>query len=1212
MKKITFLLLLLVVLHSQLWSEDNSFCGRTLIVVLEPEYSSFAASLDKSFFGKIEIESIKNISLITCVEAIKVMTDNKTIFKSIFKLTLPIECKANVIAVVDEINKLVGVAYAMPNYLLLPAHIPNDPHWYNPPAVAHNLWALRGGYGIRAPEAWKISVGSRNVRVGIIDTGVGKLDQTTNRIGHTDLNCNLVPGINYYCPHGMSPNPGDTSDYYSGGHGTQVAGILGAVGNNGLGTVGVNWNVTLFPYRVIDRIFAVTTHCVQAITDAINKWGIPSQRIHILNFSFEGYGETHSLPIRDMLYSFQNILFIWSAGNWGDNFDDPVRYPLIADGTFTLPNIIAVGAHDRFGQRSIWTERQTSSFSPSNTHVNLFAPGSDGWTTHTYNRFGTFRGTSMAAPYVAGVAALMLSINPSLIPAQIKLDLIASSDALTISAPGHQSFPVSKLNAFKAVLNTSSRIFTTSTNIPSGLSLFLDKGFSVKSDATVTLTNNIISHDHTGGVLPEYFGFQVFSGTLILDGCFFNSPVHLLADGPNSHIIIRNSDTNNSSDNIKSITVSNGAIIILENNSTLVLRDGSKMNLDIHSRLYIDSCSSLELKNGSHLTLNNRSELYLHGGTLSLSGRSRVTLNSASKWHASQNAHIIGHSLGHMVNQQDQIRGYSLSHPLELIEPMSQSLEIPGDRIVVNQSWVGFDTVTIKSGSNTLWDGIYFYNCHPNGDNITQPSLIRGAISGIRTIFLQNSVVNVENLLFSRNGFIYATDGSRLRIENSKITDNYNGITAEGSFLWIEDSEIVDNRGYFGVMVAYCDDPTSTIINSAIRSNEGIGLQVDHGFIRVTDTVITENSKWGIYNLSSNPIVVMGATHITNNEFSELISTHAGFPEFVWHPITFERPEIKKDSYIPETLGQLLIHTIPPFFDTIYTHHLLVDSSDDSRFEPNLSHFKFFAPVKPCIQVMYYESLQYALNGDFPAALDGFKNLIRVYPDEYQAKRALAMLPYLYNDDADKRELFDYLDQITENYLQHSITEIKAMLHIYDKQYIEAINLYQIILTDPPNNLSALLAELNAGYAYYKWIMEGNLPNRMQVDIPHKPQHYEEFLELQQSIHNKILNLGNHEDTEPHVPIVTEFSLGRNYPNPFNPETTISFALPKDRSVILSIYNVRGQLVKTLINKDMSAGTHQTIWHGTDEHGRTVSSGIYFYRLTADEFSKTQKMLLLK
>ncbi len=90
------------------------------------------------------------------------------------------------------------------------------------------------------------------------------------------------------------------------------------------------------------------------------------------------------------------------------------------------------------------------------------------------------------------------------------------------------------------------------------------------------------------------------------------------------------------------------------------------------------------------------------------------------------------------------------------------------------------------------------------------------------------------------------------------------------------------------------------------------------------------------------------------------------------------------------------------------------------------------------------------------------------------------------------------------------------------------------------------------------------------------------------------------------------FALDQNFPNPFNPTTTIRFALPEPGLVTVEIYNIMGQKVKTLISDNMEAGYHQVVWDATNDYGSPVASGIYIYRMTSGAFTEVKKMTLLK
>ena len=94
--------------------------------------------------------------------------------------------------------------------------------------------------------------------------------------------------------------------------------------------------------------------------------------------------------------------------------------------------------------------------------------------------------------------------------------------------------------------------------------------------------------------------------------------------------------------------------------------------------------------------------------------------------------------------------------------------------------------------------------------------------------------------------------------------------------------------------------------------------------------------------------------------------------------------------------------------------------------------------------------------------------------------------------------------------------------------------------------------------------------------------------------------------------IPSAYSLSQNYPNPFNPITKMNYTLPKRSKIIISIYNVLGQEVTTLLNKEQNYGYHTVTWNGADHSGRQMASGVYFARMNTNSFTQTKKMLLLK
>jgi hypothetical protein len=111
---------------------------------------------------------------------------------------------------------------------------------------------------------------------------------------------------------------------------------------------------------------------------------------------------------------------------------------------------------------------------------------------------------------------------------------------------------------------------------------------------------------------------------------------------------------------------------------------------------------------------------------------------------------------------------------------------------------------------------------------------------------------------------------------------------------------------------------------------------------------------------------------------------------------------------------------------------------------------------------------------------------------------------------------------------------------------------------------------------------------------------------------NKKLSYTDVDDQENPSGLPKEFALFQNYPNPFNPQTNIEYALPKGSQVNLVVYNILGQKIRTLVDEFQNAGMKKVMWDGKDQRGNEIPSGIYFYKLKAENYSQTKKMVILK
>jgi subtilisin family serine protease len=316
-----------------------------------------------------------------------------------------------------------GVRYAEPDYLVATDAVPNDPSFglqWGLRNTGQTVNGVRGtsGADVRAAAAWNVTTGSRSVVVAQVDTGVD--------YNHPDLKGNVWtnPGGIGGCPAGThgynvltaSCNPMDTF-----GHGTHVAGIMGAVGNNASGVAGVNWTTTILPVKFANRTGSGTTSNLLTAIDWVLTAKAAGVQVRVLNDSLTNPGDAYSQALADQIARLgdNGILFVTAAGNTKQDNDVTARYPC----NYGAANEICVAATDQKDRRagfSNWGDQT----------VDLAAPGKNIYSTLPKSGYGYMSGTSMAAPMVSGAAALLLSRDANLSTDQLKAGILAGVDPL--------------------------------------------------------------------------------------------------------------------------------------------------------------------------------------------------------------------------------------------------------------------------------------------------------------------------------------------------------------------------------------------------------------------------------------------------------------------------------------------------------------------------------------------------------------------------------------------------------------------------------------------------------------------------------------------------------------------------------------------------------------------------------------------------------------
>ncbi len=326
------------------------------------------------------------------------------------------------------------------------SNLPNDPEF-------SKLWGIQNvgqadsagqvgtaGSDIGVVPLWQKGLtGSKDILVAVIDTGI---DHT-----HPDLAANVFTNAGEIAGNGIDDDKNGFVDDVHGwnfeakssnakddhDHGSHCAGTIGGTGNNGIGVVGVNWNVTMLPVKFLS---ASGSGSLQGAIESINYARM--MKVNIMSNSWGGGGFSQALMDSIVAAKEAGIVFVAAAGNESNNNDAKPTYPA----SYDVDNIISVAATDNRD-----TIAKFSNYGAARVHV--AAPGVKVFSTTKDGKYAAFSGTSMATPHVAGIAALMLADQPTLTYQEVKARLIQTS--VPVKGLKRKVLAKGRVSAFNAV-----------------------------------------------------------------------------------------------------------------------------------------------------------------------------------------------------------------------------------------------------------------------------------------------------------------------------------------------------------------------------------------------------------------------------------------------------------------------------------------------------------------------------------------------------------------------------------------------------------------------------------------------------------------------------------------------------------------------------------------------------------------------------------------
>lgn len=580
--------------------------------------------------------------------------------------------------------------------------------------------------------------------------------------------------------------------------------------------------------------------------------------------------------------------------------------------------------------------------------------------------------------------------------------------------------------------------------------------------------------------------------------------------------------------------------------------------------------------------------------------------------------------------------------------------DIPGNRIEFYGGLTVGSGIQLTVENDEYWDGLYLYgnqNVNINNGIFNHCNLINenGGLQltsvDFTTSYLsnKNATLQIDNCnIDGLNYGIYSYANPQVSIVNSSIHDCNTGIQMNSCSNYIITNCDVYNNSGMGIFVNESYAGENEISLSDVYNNSNDGIRFYASECKVQSCNIYDNLR-GIICYRGSIVEILKDPNsgswvddsvISNNNWKEIL-----FIDDCTIIMDRNRNKIVDNSYTSGSWDQYLARCPNMSHNRIWRYNYWGYNGlsgavlpPEDRFypaviDPDPGEIGFILspvwdPGQPregeemLAETLYKEADLAVTNNNYSLADQLFKQVITLYPETEYAPASAKRLIEISNNFNELQIYYEtepnlhYNDDI-DKYADYLANYCNIKMEIYE----DVIIFFEDIIANPPSEIDSVMAIIDAGYTYLLMEENGNRSGFVGTMANLKPNSREDYEQNQEQLLSNLFGEPEPEpDIEPFDSILPNIPiLVGNYPNPFNPTTTISFSIPNENKVELSVYNIKGQKVKTLVNNELDKGIHSVVWYGDDEAGKSVSSGVYFYKLNVNGTSnQIRKCILMK